>query len=121
MRSRRCAPRTVGDLEAIRSLPPAVARKRGEELLALVASAVAVRGSDRNRGEWHGARRRRRMRSSRSCSRWCGTKRPRSASSPEVLATRRDVEALVFDDRGESAVLRGWRRAVIGEKLLAAK
>jgi ribonuclease D len=41
--------------------------------------------------------------------------------SPEVLATRRDVEALVFEDRGESAALRGWRRAVIGEKLLAAK
>ncbi len=40
---------------------------------------------------------------------------------PEVLCTRRDVEALVFPDRGEPAVLRGWRRAVIGEKLLAAK
>jgi hypothetical protein len=38
-----------------------------------------------------------------------------------VLCTRRDVEALVFPDRGEPAVLRGWRRAVIGEKLLAAK
>ena len=40
--------------------------------------------------------------------------------SPEVIATRRDVEALVFKDRGESAVLRGWRRGVVGEKLLAA-
>ena len=29
-------------------------------------------------------------------------------------------EALVFKDRGESAVLRGWRRGVVGEKLLAA-
>jgi ribonuclease D len=38
--------------------------------------------------------------------------------SPEVIATRRDVEALVFRDRPESALLRGWRRAVIGEKLL---
>ena len=40
--------------------------------------------------------------------------------SPEVIAARRDVEALVFRDRGESAVLRGWRRGVVGEKLLSA-
>jgi hypothetical protein len=38
-----------------------------------------------------------------------------------VIATRRDVEALVFSDRGESAVLQGWRRTVIGEKLLTEK
>jgi len=37
-----------------------------------------------------------------------------------VIATRRDFEALVFKDRGESAVLRGWRRGVVGEKLLSA-
>ena len=40
--------------------------------------------------------------------------------SPEVIATRRDFEALVFKDRGEPAVLRGWRRGVVGEKLLSA-
>ncbi len=39
--------------------------------------------------------------------------------SPEVLATRRDLERLA--EGGEDiAALRGWRRAVIGEKLLAA-
>ena len=40
MRSRPIAPRTVADLEAIRSLPPAVVRKRGEELLELMRVAV---------------------------------------------------------------------------------
>ena len=35
-----------------------------------------------------------------------------------MIATRRDFEALVFKDRGEPAVLRGWRRGVVGEKLL---
>jgi len=40
--------------------------------------------------------------------------------SSEVIATRRDIEALVFKDRGDSAVLRGWRRGVVGEKLLSA-
>jgi ribonuclease D len=39
--------------------------------------------------------------------------------SPEVLATRRDLERLADGGR-DIAALRGWRRAVIGEKLLAA-
>jgi ribonuclease D len=39
--------------------------------------------------------------------------------SPEVLATRRDLEQLA-DGRRDVAVLRGWRRAVIGERMLAA-
>jgi len=36
----------------------------------------------------------------------------------ELLATRRDVEALAQGSR-DNALTRGWRRAVIGEKLLA--
>jgi ribonuclease D len=39
--------------------------------------------------------------------------------SPELLATRRDLEQLARGER-ELAVLRGWRRAAIGESLLAA-
>jgi ribonuclease D len=40
----------------------------------------------------------------------------------EVLATRRDVEALAFGSGvpDDSPLLRGWRREVVGEKLLAA-
>jgi ribonuclease D len=39
--------------------------------------------------------------------------------SPEVLATRRDLEQLA-DGKRDVAVLRGWRRAVVGERMLAA-
>jgi ribonuclease D len=39
--------------------------------------------------------------------------------APEVLATRRDLEQFA-DGRGEGALLRGWRRTVLGERLLAA-
>ncbi|MGH8260594.1 MAG: ribonuclease D [Steroidobacteraceae bacterium] len=39
--------------------------------------------------------------------------------SPEVLATRRDLEQLA-DGRRDGPVLDGWRRAIIGERLLAA-
>jgi ribonuclease D len=39
--------------------------------------------------------------------------------APEVLATRRDLEQLA-EGRRDGAVLRGWRRGVLGERLLAA-
>jgi ribonuclease D len=39
--------------------------------------------------------------------------------SPEVLATRRDLEQLA-DGRRDGPPVRGWRRAIIGERLLAA-
>ena len=39
--------------------------------------------------------------------------------SPEVLATRRDLE-LLADGHRDVSVLRGWRRNVVGERMLAA-
>jgi ribonuclease D len=39
--------------------------------------------------------------------------------SPEILATRGELKTLAIGDRDVPA-LRGWRRAEIGEKLLAA-
>ena len=39
--------------------------------------------------------------------------------SPEILATRRDLEQLV-DGRQDVAVLKGWRRTVIGDRMLGA-
>jgi len=39
--------------------------------------------------------------------------------APEVLATRRELEALAEGARA-GMLLQGWRRAVLGERLLAA-
>jgi ribonuclease D len=39
--------------------------------------------------------------------------------SPEVLATRRDLE-LLADGRRDVGLLRGWRRDVVGDRMLAA-
>jgi ribonuclease D len=114
------APRTVADLEAVRALPPAVVRKRGDELLALIAAAADSAGTS---GIEAGGKRPTPAENA-LVAKLQQVVRDEAAAlelSPEVLATRRDVEALVFPDRGEPAVLRGWRRAVIGEKLLAAK
>jgi ribonuclease D len=113
------APRTVADLEAIPSLPPAVVRKRGEELLALMR--VAVESPDV--ANVQNAQLRATPEENALIAKLQQIVRNEAASltmSSEVIATRRDVEALVFKDRGESAVLRGWRRGVVGEKLLSA-
>jgi ribonuclease D len=39
--------------------------------------------------------------------------------SPEILATRRDLEQLA-EGRQDVAILKGWRRGVIGDRMLAA-
>jgi len=39
--------------------------------------------------------------------------------APEILATRREIERLVAGTR-DGAVLQGWRREVVGERLLGA-
>ncbi|MGH8148359.1 MAG: HRDC domain-containing protein, partial [Steroidobacteraceae bacterium] len=41
------------------------------------------------------------------------------AMSPEVLATRRDLDQLASGER-DTPLLSGWRRAILGERLLAA-
>jgi ribonuclease D len=104
---------------AMQSLPPAVVRKRGEELLALMR--VAVESPDV--ANVQNAQLRATPEENALIAKLQQIVRDEAAGlemSSEVIATRRDVEALVFKDRGESAVLRGWRRGVVGEKLLLA-
>jgi ribonuclease D len=112
------APATAAELEQVRGLPPAVIRKRGEELLEAIAAArsgasqlTPVTLPPRPTPEQ---------------TRLIGAmqQRVRDAAtaldmSAEVIATRRDVEALVFGPQEASAVIRGWRRDVIGNTLLS--
>jgi ribonuclease D len=112
------APQTQEQLEQIRALPPALARKRGDELLALIAAAREA--ADDTLVE--SATRRPTPEETALVAKLQQRVRAEAAAleiSPEVLATRRDVEALVFQDRGESALSRGWRRVVIGDALAA--
>ena len=111
------APQTVADLEQIRSLPPAVSRKRGEELLKLLAAARAGAAPD----DAVEASRRPTPEETALAAKFMQAVRTEAEAlgvAPVVLATRRDVEALALGSR-ENPLLRGWRRAAIGEKLLA--
>ncbi|HVP32103.1 MAG TPA: ribonuclease D [Steroidobacteraceae bacterium] len=110
-------PRTAAQLAAIGELPAGVLKHSGAELLKCVAAAdipdpappVAGRApSDPARN---------------ALVRKLGGISQAVAAElglvPEVLATRRELE-LLADGRRDGAVLRGWRRSVLGERLLAA-
>jgi ribonuclease D len=111
------APATVEALEGIESVPPGVARKRGGELLALIAEARAHPVQDageppRRPTNEEQARAGALMQAIRERATALGV-------GPEVLATRRDVEAIAYGSMPleQSPLLRGWRGAVLGDAL----
>jgi ribonuclease D len=114
------APRSVHSLESIPSLPPGVVRKRGEELLELVEAARADES-----GVPLSAPRRPSPEEMTLAGKLLQIVRDVAAEleiGPEVLATRKDIEAIAFGSvaPADSTLLHGWRRQVIGEKLLSA-
>jgi ribonuclease D len=110
-------PATVGDLEGIRNLPPGVVRRRGEEFMALIergrsdaANEAAASNPSRPQPQQLAL-----------VSKLMSVARETAEHAKinaELLATRRDIEQLVFARRTEH-LLSGWRRELIGEPLLA--
>ena len=110
-------PRSRAALEAIAEVPEGVVRHCGEELLSCIAAADVPDPppplEHRSRPD---------PVKSALVKKLVGVNQAIAtelAIGPEVLATRRDLERLAEGGR-EIAALRGWRRAVIGERLLAA-
>ncbi|MHB8812410.1 MAG: ribonuclease D [Steroidobacteraceae bacterium] len=110
-------PRSLTALEAIAEIPAGVVRHSGAELLACVAAAnvpdPAPALDMRQRPDPVKS----------ALVKKLGAVNQAVATelgvNPEVLATRRDLERLA-DGGDDIAALRGWRRSVVGEKLLAA-
>ncbi|HTX24658.1 MAG TPA: ribonuclease D [Steroidobacteraceae bacterium] len=111
------APRSASELAAIRGVPPGVIKHCGGEILERIRAAdlpdelapVNLRGRpDAAKAALL-----------KQLSAIHQAVAAELALSPEVLATRRDLEQLAAGQR-DVAPLRGWRRAVIGERLLAA-
>ena len=114
------APDTLSALETIPALAPSVVRKRGEELLQLIAAAQRGDGVEpmsppRRPTNEEQALAGALMQVVRDVA-------TALAIGPEILATRRDVESLAFGSATPktSPLLQGWRGEVLGEKLLAA-
>jgi ribonuclease D len=111
-------PVSVGDLATIRGLPPGVVRRRGEELLALIergrsdaANEAAASNPPRPQPQ--------QLALVTKLMNFARETALQAKINAELLATRRDVEQLVFARRTEH-LLNGWRREIIGEPLLAA-
>lgn len=110
-------PRSLAALAAITEVPAGVVRHCGPELLACIEAARVPEPPPALEG------RQRPDPVKSALAKKLGAVNQAVATElgigPEVLATRRDLERLVEGSHAIAA-LRGWRRAVIGEKLLAA-
>jgi ribonuclease D len=110
-------PRTVEQLQAIPEMSPGVIRHCADDLLAMVSAAdianpppqVALRPRP---SPEQTALVKKLSALNQSIAQTLGL-------SPEVLATRRDIEQLAEGGR-DVAMLQGWRREIIGEPMLAA-
>ena len=114
------APATIAELESIPSLPPGIVRKRGEELLQLLRQA-----GNEDSAEPLSAPRRPLPEETARASRLLQVVRDVATTHEictEVLATRRDVEAIAFGscELDDSGLARGWRRDLLLERLRAA-
>jgi len=109
-------PANAQELEGVRTLPPAVVRRRGEELVAIVERGRAAAGS-----EAAAATPQRpdslQLAMVTKLMNFTRAQAEQLKISPETLATRRDVEQLVYARR-TGHLLEGWRRGVIGERLI---
>ncbi len=110
-------PGSLDELGHTRDLPPAVLRKQGEALLELVINGRSNAGNEAPARDFRPSNQQQSqvaklMQLVRSTA-------EQIEVSPELLATRRDAEQLVYFGKQE-ALLQGWRKDVIGEALIAA-
>lgn len=110
-------PTSMKEFEQIRQVPAGVLRKSGEELLAIVAQARR----EAHREPEYGLPGKPDPDQVARVTRLMSVVRARADEmkiAPELLATRRDIEQLVFSGRTQN-IASGWRRSAIGEELLA--
>jgi ribonuclease D len=110
-------PRTVEQLSTVPELPPGIVRNCAEDILRIVSEAEVpnppppVISRPRPSPE--------QMALVKKLSAMNQSIAQNLGLSPEVLATRRDIEQLAEGARDVS-ILHGWRRTVVGEPMLAA-
>ncbi len=112
----RALPKDEAALAAVRSVPRGVLEKCTTELLEAVAASAHLGSAPPRRRERPDPQRERQLKSLAAIVR-------RTAEdlgiSPEILATRRDLQGLL-NGRQDVEPLKGWRREIVGEALLAA-
>jgi len=112
----RSLPADMASLAAIRTVPRGVLEKCGVDLLATIAASAHLGAEAPRRRERPDPERERRLKSLSAIVRRVAED---VGISPEVLATRRDLQGLL-NGRRDVEPLKGWRREIVGEALLAA-
>lgn len=110
-------PRSTQELTSIPEVPTGVVKHCGEELLACIRAAEIA-----NPPPALPARLRPDPLKTALVKKLAALNQAVAADlglSPEILATRRDLEQLA-EGRQDVAVLKGWRRGVIGDRMLAS-
>jgi ribonuclease D len=111
------APRTTAQLEAATPLPDGILNHSGAQILTVIEAAqlperLAPLPQRRRPDPATTEAVRKLAQLAQQIGRELGM-------APEILATRREMERLVSGER-DGAVLTGWRREVVGERLLGA-
>ncbi|MBV8306152.1 MAG: ribonuclease D [Gammaproteobacteria bacterium] len=110
-------PRTLAALTATPEMPPGLVKRRGAELLECIESAGVPSPPPLLPGRQRPDPQRAALVKQLSGISQAAARELNLV--PEVLATRRDLEQLA-EGRRDGAVLHGWRRKVLGDRLLAA-
>jgi ribonuclease D len=110
-------PTASAQFEDLRAVPAGVVRKSGDELLEVVAQAQRE-SLHEPAYELPGRPDPDQVARVSKLLSVVRTQAEEMQIAPELLATRRDVEQLVFSGRAHG-ISTGWRRAAIGERLLA--
>jgi ribonuclease D len=112
----RALPRDRAHLQRLQSLPPAVIENCAADLLAAVeASAHLASDGPQRRATRADPAAQARLKALAATVRRIAEQ---LQLTPEVLATRRDLQQLLNGDK-DVAPLQGWRREVVGEALLS--
>lgn len=112
-------PQRREELSRFASVPPGTASRAGDAILAAIRNARASAKADERADEDQGRPGPQQVRQMKSLQQRLQATAKELGVQPEVLATRRELAALLRGVR-ELPVMTGWRRSVIGERLLEA-
>ena len=109
-------PSTIEDLGEVRALPAGIVRKSGDDLLEILAQARRY-GDRETPFVLPGKPEPEQLARVTKLMAHVRAQAEEMRIAPELLATRRDIEQLVFSGRTD-VIGSGWRRVVIGERLI---
>jgi len=121
----RRRPRTIAELKAIRGLNAREAERSGREILAEVAAAAGSSVSDLEAPAWPRAAVARARVVSGLADVVARARCERAGVAPELVVTRAEVETVLAElfsgalDENRHRLLRGWRRTLVGEHIVA--